>query len=195
MYHAPYSAIRMSKSQHELFIEQSHKKFIDSITAIIDSSYLTIKTKETEYDQFGEATYTDKDISEAVDTNGIVIAELISVLPDEAKNLGHITDAIETIKNMNYSFADNLFYGQRTIVSTSYYQTNGTLGTFDFHYEYTRWDSEYGGYEEAYEINVSIPNVVYVDHKYYCLTRELVNWLNVAGKAKRQKYLKEITFG
>jgi hypothetical protein len=185
----------MSKSPVEMFIESRHKMFIDSITSYIDSSYLTIMLKQRYYNEYrgGPVEETEGHISEAVDTNGHVIAELMSVLPDEAKKLANITQAIETIKSTGSGTDSHGFGGWRDSVGSSYHQTYGTLGTFHFHYFYRDWD-EFGTPEQDYEIDVSIPNVVYVNHNYYCVTRELVKWLSVEGKAKRQTYLKQIMY-
>ena len=176
-------------------MEFSLAELLANITSYIDKKHLTIKTVYTEHDYYRVPHNENKEenlVAEACDINGTVFSELLNELPDSGKHLADITQQIETITKL-HSSSHGGFGGHRTFTSYKYFPTDGELGTLRYYYTLENHD-EFGIPEDTIEITVEVSNVIYKNHKYYFLSKELEKWLAVEGKPKRSVYLRKLTY-
>ena len=169
---------------------------LNYITTFIDNKYLTVDTIITEYESYQipeVVTKKENSISEGFDINGRVFIELIDTLPENVKELGDITQYLESFKTLQSNGYTPGWGGYHTQTSYNFYSTDGNLGILIFKYSLDNYD-EFGIPEDDYEITVRISNVIYKNHKYYYLSKKLEEWLNVEGKPKRQMFLRKLSY-
>lgn len=159
------------------------------ITNVIDKEYMSIKETYTVNNDY---TSEQPDVKEKIidslnEINPFIFYEIINHLPDSS--IADITFLIENLHSLEKKERDA--WGQRYIMTNfNFYITNtdASCGTLTFYFKMINYD-EFGILDFLDAIEITMKNVIYKNHKYYYITKELIKWLNVDNKPKRKKAL------
>lgn len=164
---------------------------IDYVNKFIDTKYFSVKSVTNHYDYDDRVREMKEVVDPAtVELNGYAFAELIEQIPDATS--ANITKMVENLSSLSKK---NRIVGWGTETTTtgySFFDTDSSIGagtlTLLLHF---CWDEDYCCCSE-HDVEVKIDNVIYKNHKFYFLTKELEKWLSAEGKPRRKAALNRL---
>ena len=153
----------------------------DYVGRFIDEKYTSLKVKYNDMYHLGEGINSLFKPVHA-EFSPYVLSDLLNSIPDAS--ITEITSMIDNLSSLNKG---NVSYASYTFIDTD---TSIGLGDLTIHFKYS--DVHCCCCAVEYRLEMTIPNVIWTNYKFYYVTKEFENWLNVADKPKRKTALSQL---
>ena len=166
------------------------------IPLFIDSSIITATVYEENYDFCVNEHTTEIKycLTPKKELNQDIFLGLITKGPEEVRKLADITDVINKFcKDNTIKTPFNGFFSGITRCSFAFEKHIDSIGEITIECSDIE-QGELGTYDTSTDTTVKIPCVVFIKHRYYALTKKLVEWLNITDKPRRATVLTNLFY-